>query len=63
METFERCVNARTYRLAVQPDIAEGTRLGVTGTPTFFINGRVISGAQPLESFTRIVDEELARPN
>jgi len=62
METFERCLNARTYRSAVQQDIDEGTRLGVIGTPTFFINGRVISGAQPLESFTRIVDDELARP-
>ena len=63
MEAFERCLNARTHRSAVQKDIDEGTRVGVTGTPTFFINGRVISGAQPLESFTRIVDEELARPN
>jgi len=63
MEAFDVCLNARTYRSAVQKDIDEGTRVGVTGTPTFFINGRVISGAQPLESFTRIVDEELARPN
>lgn len=63
MENFERCLNARTYRSAVQSDIDEGTRLGVIGTPAFFINGRVISGAQPFESFTRIVDEELARPN
>jgi protein-disulfide isomerase len=46
----------------VQKDIDEGTRLGIPGTPTFFINGRVISGAQPLEICTRIVDEELARP-
>jgi protein-disulfide isomerase len=63
LEAFERCLNARTYRSAVQSDIDEGTRLGVAGTPTFFINGRVISGAQPLETFTRIVDEELARLN
>lgn len=62
VETFERCLDAGTYRSAVQKDIDEGTRLGVTGTPTFFINGRVISGAQSLDSFTRIVDEELARP-
>jgi protein-disulfide isomerase len=46
----------------VQKGIDEGARLGVIGTPTFFINGRVISGAQPLENFTRIIDEELARP-
>jgi len=63
MEAFERCLNARSYGSAVQQDIDEGTRVGVIGTPTFFINGRVISGAQPLESFTRIVDEELARAN
>jgi len=63
MEAFEHCLNARVYRSAVQKDIDEGTRVGVVGTPTFFINGRVISGSQPLENFTRIVDEELARPN
>ncbi len=63
VEAFELCLNARTYRSAVQKDIDEGTRVGVIGTPTFFINGRVISDAQPLDSFTRVVDEELARSN
>jgi protein-disulfide isomerase len=63
MGAFDACLTAGTYRAAVQKDIDEGTRLGVTGTPTFFINGRVIAGAQPLETFTRIADEELARPN
>ena len=43
--------------------MTDKVRVGVIGTPTFFINGRVISGAQPLESFTRTVDEELARAN
>jgi protein-disulfide isomerase len=33
----------------------------LTGTPIFFINGREISGAQPIEAFTAIIDEELAR--
>jgi protein-disulfide isomerase len=63
MDPFKLCLNARTYRSAVQRDIDEGSRVGVTGTPTFFINGRVISGAQPLETCARIVDEELARTN
>jgi len=62
MLPFELCLNARTYRSAVQKDIDEGTRIGVIGTPTFLINGRVTSGAQPLENFMR-VDEELARSN
>ena len=38
-----------------------GQRLDVTGTPTFFINGRVLTGAQPLEAFARMIDDELAR--
>jgi len=36
-------------------------RLGVTGTPAFFLNGRLRSGAQPLQSFVSLVEEELAR--
>ena len=46
---------------AVQQDVEEGTRVRVTGTPTFFINGRLLVGAQPLESFLRVSEEELAR--
>ena len=58
---FEQCVNSGTYQAAVQSDVEEGTRVGVTGTPAFFINGRLVSGAQPLESFVRVIEEELAR--
>ena len=45
---------------AVQQDVEEGTRVRVTGTPTFFINGRLLVGAQPLESFIHVNVEELA---
>jgi protein-disulfide isomerase len=45
----------------LQRDLDEGNRLGITGTPAFFINGRTLSGAQPLEAFTRLIEEELAR--
>jgi protein-disulfide isomerase len=44
----------------VQRDVQEGADLGITGTPAFFINGRFLSGAQPLETFTRMIDEELS---
>jgi len=54
-------VNSGKYQAAVKKDIDEGNRLGVTGTPAFFINGRIISGAQPLETFARIIDDELSR--
>jgi protein-disulfide isomerase len=58
---FDQCVASGKYKAAVQKDFEEGTRLGVTGTPAFFINGRFVSGAQPLESFAKIIDDELAR--
>jgi protein-disulfide isomerase len=45
----------------VQKEVEEGTRVGGAGTPTFFINGRLLVGAQPLESFVRVSEEELAR--
>ena len=49
------------YQAAVQKDVDEGTRLGVSGTPAFFINGRLVSGAKPLESFARVIEDELGR--
>jgi protein-disulfide isomerase len=58
---FEQCLSSRKYGAAVQKDVEEGTRSGVTGTPTFFVNGRMLTGAQPLESFLRVIEEELAR--
>jgi protein-disulfide isomerase len=36
-------------------------RLGVSGTPAFFVNGRLLVGAQPFDNFVRVIDEELAR--
>lgn len=45
----------------VQQNHDEANTLGVTGTPTFVINGRPIIGAQPLEAFVQVIDEELGR--
>jgi protein-disulfide isomerase len=59
-EKFEACRSTRKYQAQVHADLAEATMLGVSGTPAFFINGRLLSGAQPLEAFTRIIEEELA---
>ena len=59
--SFERCLASGRQAPAVQRDLNEGARLGVTGTPAFFINGRLLSGAQPLESFVRVIEEELVQ--
>ena len=61
MPAFEQCLSSGKYQAAVQKDIEEGKRAGVMGTPAFFINGRLLSGAQPLEAFARVIEEELAR--
>ncbi len=58
---FDLCLASQKYAQAIQADLAEGERLGVAGTPTFFINGREIVGAQPYEAFKRVIEEELAK--
>jgi protein-disulfide isomerase len=58
---FDQCLTDGKYKAAVQNDLSEGAKLGLTGTPTFFINGREISGALPVESFAAIIDEELGQ--
>jgi protein-disulfide isomerase len=58
---FDACVAAGLHKPAVQRDIDEGTRLGIDGTPAFFVNGRPLTGAQPLEAFARVIDDEITR--
>jgi protein-disulfide isomerase len=52
-------VDTAKYREDVQRDYMNGSQLGVNATPTFFINGRLLSGAQPFEAFKTIIDDEL----
>jgi len=59
--TFETCLGSGKYQAAIKEDIAEGNRVGVGGTPAFFVNGRLITGAQPFEAFARVIDDELSR--
>src|SRR5436309_2842471 len=61
LPSFERCLASGAHAAAVQKSVDEGIRLGVTGTPAFFINGEFVSGAQPVESFARVIERELAR--
>ncbi len=60
MTKFKECVSSGKYKAAVDKDMADGSAVGVTGTPAFFINGRSLSGAQPFEKFKEIIDAELA---
>lgn len=58
---FDACLDSSRYGDRVRTGMDMGTMLGVSATPTVFINGRAVSGAQPYEVFTAIIDEELAR--
>jgi protein-disulfide isomerase len=58
---FDECVDKQQFKDAVARDQADGSAVGVTGTPAFFINGRMLSGAQPFEKFKEVIDEELAQ--
>ena len=59
VERFEKDVASADVKTKVDGDAAEAARLGVTGTPAFFINGRFLSGARPFESFKERIDTEL----
>lgn len=63
MIQFRADLDAKTYRAVVANDVADADKLGITATPTFFINGRPIHGNQGLRVFVDTVDEELARAN
>jgi protein-disulfide isomerase len=58
---FDKCFEDQEFKKAVDQDVTDAQNVGVTGTPTFFVNGRVLTGAQPFEAFKQVIDEELAK--
>ncbi|MEM6990097.1 MAG: thioredoxin domain-containing protein [Myxococcota bacterium] len=60
VEALQRDLIALEYGPQVSRDMRQARRLGVDSTPTFFINGRELSGAQPVEAFVQIIDAEIA---
>ncbi len=61
-QKFDACLTSGKYKEAWKPSQDEGNRLGVTSTPSFFVNGRLIVGALAFDAFSKIIDEELAAP-
>ena len=56
---FNACLDSGKQAAAIDRDIADGTKAGVTGTPTMFINGRMMVGAQPYAAIQAIIEDEL----
>ena len=63
LTAFRAALDSHAGKARIDDDLALGRQLGVRGTPTFFINGRPVLGAQKIESFKQVIDDELARAN
>ncbi|MFH1316493.1 MAG: thioredoxin domain-containing protein [Candidatus Woesearchaeota archaeon] len=59
-EAFNTCLDSGEMADEVNKDFQDGQKAGVTGTPAFFINGKLIVGAQPFSAFKQAIDAELA---
>jgi protein-disulfide isomerase len=58
-DSFGSCLASNRHDESIQAELRHGSELGVTGTPAYFVNGRLLSGARPLESFTELIEAEL----
>jgi len=63
VDQFTSCLNSGKYKSDIQNDLKDGQSYGVDGTPTFFINGKSLVGAQPFSAFQSMIDAELASPS
>jgi protein-disulfide isomerase len=58
---FNQCLDSGKHAGLVAAGTAQGEKMGVNSTPTLYINGRPLIGAQPFDAFKAVIDEELAR--
>lgn len=58
---FNSCFDAKKFQTEIDKDFNDGAAVGVSGTPTFFINGQKVVGAQPWTSFKSIIEAELSK--
>ena len=60
LNKFHDSISSGKNKAAIQADMADGSKAGAGGTPTFFVNGHKLVGAQPAESFKQVIDAELS---
>ncbi|MEN8164511.1 MAG: thioredoxin domain-containing protein [Acidobacteriota bacterium] len=61
VDALNACLDEGTHTSHVEADLKEAGSFGITGTPGFVVNGRILTGAQPLEAFIKVIDDELRR--
>jgi len=60
---FTTCLDSRRYKAEVEADAVDAANAGLSSTPSFVINGRLLVGALPFADFKSVIDEELAAAN
>ena len=60
VDRFKKDLTSNEVKSRIDADKSEAAKLGATGTPAFFVNGRFLSGAKPFEAFKEVIDKELA---
>ena len=60
-KVFAACAKDKKYQFQIERDQKTAVSLGARGTPAFFVNGRYISGARPVDDFSKLIDEELKK--
>jgi predicted DsbA family dithiol-disulfide isomerase len=63
VDRFKKDMAGEDCKKLLAEDQQQLSRVGVRGTPAFFINGRFLSGAQPIDRFKAVIDEELQKAN
>jgi protein-disulfide isomerase len=61
MAKFKAAMDSKKFEEHISADSSQGSQIGAGGTPTFFVNGRKIVGAKPIEVFRKMIDEELRK--
>ena len=59
VDKFNKDRKSPQVEARISSDVAQASKLGITGTPAFFVNGRYLSGAQPFARFKTLIDETL----
>ena len=58
---FTAAFDSAKHKARIEADAAEAAKLGVTGTPAFFVNGRFLNGAKPFAAFAELINAELQK--
>jgi len=58
---FDACIAEKRHAAAIQADVAAGEKIGVAGTPAFYVNGLPVAGGRSLDQFATLIDGELER--